>query len=133
MSSEKPMPLPGETPWFDGEVKPVREGLYKRLMKREEGETNLALPKPNQYIVLYSIYDETFGWMSGSADMELAAQGTQEPSGDQELPWCGLDHDPSVATVTVEEEGSTTFVSVQPVVEQQVEGSTSEPDTLFGE
>jgi hypothetical protein len=73
---DAPAPLPGETPWYSGEQRPVQIGLYKRL--------SVAGP------VMYSFFDgENWLWMHRSPTVAVRF-GSQDISLCQTLPWCGL-------------------------------------------
>ena len=67
-----------ETPWFDGKVKPVHVGVYKR--RSRDG------------VVIYSRWNGD-NWCCGGKDFGIAAKNPYK-SGFQRWPWCGLDEDP---------------------------------------
>jgi hypothetical protein len=72
------------TPWFSGDVKPLRVGVYER----DDTGTCMENGKPN-----FSMWD---GLKWRSSRWEIAgADEERTPSYEQELPWRGLASDPS--------------------------------------
>lgn len=73
---DAPAPLPGETPWLPGTLRPVQIGVYKRLSLSG--------------LVQFSLFDGG-AWLWSHRDATRAAQmPTDAVSLVQDLPWCGL-------------------------------------------
>lgn len=64
------------TPWFPGEVKPVREGVYQRMYNK------------NSRDIRYCFWDGA--WRVGYWDVESADWYRRGFAHDQNLPWRGI-------------------------------------------
>ena len=75
---DAPATMPGETPWYSGQLLPVQIGVYKRLSVGE--------------VVLYSYFDGAHWFWNCRTSHAAAAmrQRGTEFSLVQTLPWCGL-------------------------------------------
>ena len=73
---DAPATMPGETPWYSGELLPVQIGVYKRLSLGE--------------LVLYSYFDGTHWLWNCRTPQAAVRKPSTEPSLVQTLPWCGL-------------------------------------------
>jgi hypothetical protein len=84
--------LPNLTPWFDGDVKPARVGVYERRYPN---------PNPNRYSYWNGLW-----WMFSGATIEGAASVERTVSTCQDAAWRGLAEDPT-ATASPESESWT--------------------------
>lgn len=70
-----------ETPWFDGNVKPVRDGVYKRRYR-------------GGGVVVFSKFNNG-EWYVGFSNNPIYAFNSIRHSPFQFLPWRGLAQDPN--------------------------------------